>query len=333
MTFSCARIKHTIRIDTSAKTYFCCAMQDTPKFADYEELLASEWYESIIALQDKGVWPSECSQCKDQEDHGQTSFRIASNRKHQIFSKIDADYKVLDVSTDNICNAACQTCDYGSSSFYGKMLGRKKLVRNGGEKQVDRYLNEKVLQIDLAGGEPFYSKSYLKILDDLPSNVRWLRINTNGSVYRDISDILDRGIIVELTVSLDAIGRPFEYIRWPLKWDIANENFDRWLAIRDKYPTRLKLSVNYTVSALNIAIIDEMRDWTKARNVGLFYNYLKFKDVLDIRYSNRLTKRAINVKYDFPIAWDRDNDKELEKWLVKNDQLRKLDYRDYLGEI
>lgn len=332
MSFSCSRLEHTIRIDTDGSVYCCCVMRDQPKFDSIEAMKSSDWYADIIELQSQGIWPKECFQCRDQEDHGQPSFRTASNHKHKIFKRIDPEYRILDVSTDNVCNAACQTCDSGSSSYYAKVMGHKKLIVNAGEKKIDQHLDDKVLQIDLAGGEPFYSKSYLKILDNLPSNVRWLRINTNGSVYRDISNILDRGVIVELTVSLDAIGKPFEYIRWPLKWDTANENFDRWLAIRDKYPTRLKLSVNYTVSALNIAIIDEMRAWARDRNVGLAYNYLNRKDVLDIRYRNRLTERAINVEYDFPIAWDKDNDEQLMEWLSKNDKARNIDFREYLGE-
>lgn len=321
-----------MRIDTAGDVSFCCALNDNPNFSTVEEMRSSDWYAHMLTAEEQGVWPIECRQCKDQEDHGQPSFRTASLRKHAAFRKINKDYQILDVSTDNICNAACQTCGSGSSSYYGKIFGKKKLIVNGGEKLVDRYLTNNVVQIDLAGGEPLYSKSYRSIIENLPKSVKWLRINTNGSIYYDFTSILEKGIILELTVSLDGIGKTFEYVRWPLKWNTANENFDRWVELRNRYPNKMKLSVNYTVSALNIAQIDEMRVWTAERKVGLSYNYLNRVDVLNIRFRNRFTKHAINVKYDFPIANDIDNDHELGQWLDKNDTARKINYKDYLGD-
>jgi hypothetical protein len=332
MTFSCSRIDHTIRIDTTGDVYFCCAMRGQPMFASYQELRSSEWYKQIKDLAAQGIWPTECQQCKDQEDHGQPSFRTSSNRKHAIFRHINPDYRILDVSTDNVCNAACQTCNAGSSTFYAKTFGKKKLLVNKGESLIAQYLSDNVVQIDLSGGEPLYSRSYKNIIDNLPNSVRWLRINTNGSIYYDFASILDRNIILELTVSFDATGRAFEYIRWPLKWDQADENFNRWVELKNRYASRMKLSINFTVSALNIALIDDMRQYAKIHGVGLSYNYLNRMDVLDIRYRNHLTERAINVQYDFPIACDRNNDDELTEWLERNDQARKINYRDYLGE-
>lgn len=307
-------------------------MQGNPKFSSVEEMQESKWYSSMLTSQDRGEWPHECRQCLDQETHGQESHRLFSNRKSKIFDKINPSYRILDISVDNVCNAACQTCGPGSSSYYAKVMERKKFVENGGKQKINECLSDDVIQIELSGGEPLYSKSYDKIFDRLPTNLRWLRINTNGSIYYDFTDILEKGIIVELTVSFDGIGKPFEYIRWPLKWDLCNENFDRWLSLRDRFPQKFKLSIVYTVSALNIALIDDMRRWTAERKVGLTYNYLIRHDVLDIRYRNRLTERAINVKYDFPIACDCDNDIELGRWLEMNDRIRKINYRDYLGD-
>lgn len=332
MSFHCSRIKHTIRINTPGDVSFCCALRDNPEFTSVEEMYASAWYKHMLDCETTGIWPKECYQCKEQEDHNQPSFRTASNRKHPIFSKINSNYKILDVSTDNICNAACQTCGSESSSYYGKIMGKKKLIVNDGEKLIDQYLNDDVVQIDLAGGEPLYSKSYRKILENLPKSVRWLRINTNGSVYYDFTDILQRGIVLELTVSLDGTEKVFEYTRWPLKWDIANQNFKNWVKLREQFPNKLKLAINFTVSALNIANIDEIRKYAAEHKSGLSYNFLNRVTVLDIRYSNRLTKRAINVKYDFPIAWDKDNDQDLETWLAFNDKVRNINYRDYLGD-
>ena len=332
MTFTCSRLRHQIRIDTTGEIYPCCIMKNNPKFSSIEEMLEGDWYSEILDQEEQGIWPKECFQCLDQENHGQKSPKIISNERDKIFKRINPEYRIIDISVDNVCNAACQTCTAGNSSYYAKIIGRKKLIQKGGRSQIERCLNDNVIEIELSGGEPLYSKSHDRLFQDLPRNIRWLRINTNGSVYYDFTHILEKGIIVELTVSFDGIGKSFEYVRWPLKWDQCDRNFDRWLELRDRFPQRFKLSIVYTVSALNIACIDEMRKWTADKKVGLSYNYLINYDVLNIRYRNRLTKRAINVEYDFPIACDRDNDIELGKWLEMNDRLRKIDYRDYLGD-
>lgn len=332
MTFACSRIQHYLRINVKGDVSPCCVMEDVPKFSTFEEMLESEWYSSLLEQQNTGKWPSECSICLEQEKHNQQSIRSISNKKDKILKKINPNYRVLDVNVTNVCNSACQTCSSRYSSYYAKIEGKKKIIENGGESKFKQYLNDDVLQIEISGGEPLYSKSHRKFLEDLPANVRWIRINTNGSLYYDFTDILEKGIIIELTVSLDAIGKAFEYIRWPLKWADASENFDRWLSLRSRFPNRFKLGVNYTVSALNIGMIDEMKKWTSARNVGLSYNQLRFVDVLDIRYRNRFTKRSADIQYDFPIAWDRDNDAELERWLEMNDKMRKINYRDYLED-
>lgn len=334
MTFSCARIQHCIRINNTndEQVGFCCALKGKiPNFFSVDEMYASNWYAGFVQKQEQGIWPDECEQCSDQEKYNQLSFRQTSNKKHQVYKKLNPNYKVFDISTDNICNAACQTCGPGSSSLYAKIMNYSPMLQNKGIQYIERYLDDNVIQVDLAGGEPFYSKSYRKILANLPDSVKWLRINTNGSMPYDLSDLLNRGIVIELTVSIDAIGNLFEYIRWPLKWDVVEENLLFWIKQRDEN-SKLKLALNPTISALNIEHIEKIRDYAKKLNLAISYNHLNRVDVLDIRYRNKLTERAINVQYDFPIAVDRDNSIELEEWLKHNDQARGIDHRTYYGE-
>jgi MoaA/NifB/PqqE/SkfB family radical SAM enzyme len=80
--------------------------------------------------------------------------------------------------------------------------------------------------LDINGGEPSSSTNYLQLLDQLPPNVRYLRLNTNGSrVIKVLPDLVKKGIEVTVTVSLDGIGNIHDYVRWPIKW----ENVERTL--------------------------------------------------------------------------------------------------------
>jgi MoaA/NifB/PqqE/SkfB family radical SAM enzyme len=237
----------------------------------------------------------------------------------------------LDLAPDNICNAACPICNVFCSSFYAKTVGKEHLIQNRGHDRIAELLQEGVVQIDFTGGDPLYSQQLRKYLDRLPSTVRWIRINTNASTYYDFTKLLESNMQVELTLSVDGTGKLFEYTRWPLIWDQVDANINRWVEMRERFPT-LRLGINMTVSALNIHSIDEMREYASSKGIGLAFGRLINVDVLDIKYLNPLTKRAINVEYEYPIACDKDNTDELAAWLEENDRARKIDFRDYLGE-
>jgi sulfatase maturation enzyme AslB (radical SAM superfamily) len=83
---------------------------------------------------------------------------------------------------------------------------------------------ERVVHLDINGGEPSASKNYRNILKNIPPAVASVRINTNCSmVIPEIQQLVERGVHVTVTVSLDGIGRVHDYVRWPIKW----ENFER----------------------------------------------------------------------------------------------------------
>jgi len=332
MNFYCSRIKHSIYIDTQGNISFCCLTKDNPSFSSYKDMLNSEYYKNLLKTQNSGNYPVECERCEFIEKSGQNSYRYYSNKKDLIYKKINQNYKIIEIQPDNICNAACFTCDSNYSSFYAKMIGKEKLSISNGIKKLHDCITNDVVQIDISGGEPLYSKSYLKILENLPNSVKWIRINTNGSIYHDFSNILIQDKILELTCSLDSIEKPFEYIRWPLKWNVVSTNFDKWINLREKFPKNFKLNVNFTISALNVKYVNKMKTWAKEKKVGLNLSFVQHVDVLDIKYQNRLTNAAKNVILDFPIAWDNNNDLELIEWLEKNDKLRKINYQDFLGE-
>jgi MoaA/NifB/PqqE/SkfB family radical SAM enzyme len=189
-------------------------------------------------------------------------------------------------------------------------------------------INENVVQLDIAGGEPLYSKLSLEILGNLPRSVKWLRINTNASNYYDFTDLLESGVNCELTLSIDAVGRLFNYIRWPLEWSKVDANIDKWIDLRERYP-KLRMGINAVVSALNIGYLDELDAYAKERNIGIYYSYLRNVDVLSVKYRNFLTQPAKDAKYNLPIAVDRDNTQELMEWFDKNDRMRGIDYRHY----
>ena len=328
MSFSCNRLKHGVSVGIRGSSFRpCCLITKKPGFDSLEEMRSSDWYYNLLDKEKEGIWPAECSICHEQEQQNQPSVRQASNKKHKLYSSINPNYTILDISPNNVCNSACQTCNPSQSTFYAKIAGVKQLMMQD-DNWVLNLINEDVVQIEIAGGEPLYSKISLKILGNLPKSVKWLRINTNASNYYDFTNLLESGVNCELTLSIDAVGRLFNYIRWPLEWSKVDANIESWLELRQKYP-QLRVGINAVVSALNIGHLNELETYASERNIGLYYSYLRNIDVLSVKYRNFLTEPAKDAKYNLPIAVDRDNTHKLLEWFDKNDRMRSIDFRHY----
>ena len=327
MSFSCNRLKHGITVEMAGSFRPCCLITKKPGFKSLKEMRSSDWYNDLLDKEKEGIWPDECSICHVQEQQNQLSIRQTSNKKHKLYSSMNPNYQILEISPNNVCNSACQTCEPSKSTFYSKIAGIKQLRKLDDDWVLD-LINEDIVQLDIAGGEPLYSKISLEILGNLPKSVKWLRINTNASNYYDFTNLLEAGVNCELTLSIDAVGRLFNYIRWPLEWSKVDANIDKWLELRQKYP-RLRMGINAVVSALNIGHLSELDAYAKERNIGLYYSYLRNIDVLSVKYRNFLTEPAKDAKYNLPIAVDRDNTHELLEWFDKNDRMRGIDYRHY----
>jgi hypothetical protein len=68
-------------------------------------------------------------------------------------------------------------------------------------------------------------------------------------------------------VSVDAHGADNEYIRYPSKWPILEENIDYFLSIPNG-----KIYLNCTVSNLNFLLLDRIINWANEKNIYFHYS-------------------------------------------------------------
>jgi sulfatase maturation enzyme AslB (radical SAM superfamily) len=126
------------------------------------------------------------------------------------------------------------------------------------------------VHLDINGGEPAYSKNYKRILENLPSNLRTLRLNTNCStVLTELIAISNQGIEVTVTVSCDGIGPVHELIRWPIPWQTFYDN----LMIYRSMPVKVNLWT--TVSVLNMDDLPNIQSFAQEHGIDHSYAYLK----------------------------------------------------------
>tara|TARA_R110002126_G_scaffold200122_1_gene347760 strand:- start:552 stop:1331 length:780 start_codon:yes stop_codon:yes gene_type:complete len=227
------------------------------------------------------------------------------------------NYLIVGGILDNVCNSACFSCDASYSTKIGSLTNKIYPIVNNSEAYWQLPL-DRVVHLDINGGEPSASKNYKKVLQNLPPNLKSLRLNTNCSlVIEELEDIVAKGIDVTVTVSLDGIGDVHDYVRWPIKWDKFYSNLMIYKSMN------VKLNTWTTVSALNIRDFKNIIKFVKQNKLEHSYAFLEKPDVLSVKYRNKFTS-ACAGQFDL-VATQRNNDFELEAFLEEQDKLRGID--------
>jgi sulfatase maturation enzyme AslB (radical SAM superfamily) len=144
-------------------------------------------------------------------------------------------------------------------------------------------------------------------------------------VIPEIQQLVERGVHVTVTVSLDGIGRVHDYVRWPIKW----ENFERNLDIYKNMGIQ-ELNTWTTVSSLNIGNLKNIFAYTKEQDLDHSWALLEQPDVLNVKYSNHFTRTAdVPDELKSIVAQDQDNTVELQFWTYSQDQLRGIKLWNY----
>ena len=329
----CPRIDHFVRFNANGTIGKCGHMVGAPTFKSWDEMENSAWVESLKIQMNRGQWPLECQRCQQTEESAQQSVRLNSIIRDKLLSAINKDYLILGGVLDNICNSACQTCSAKLSTKIGSLYSSNyvKVDNNVLFAQVPR---ERIVELDLNGGEPTASPAYQRILNNLPQHIKILRVNTNGSrVLPNIESILERKIQVIITLSLDGVGAIHDYVRWPVKWSKYTKTVERYKQLKTEYKN-LRLEAWTTVSALNARDFDNIVKYANTNGLNHSWAFLNTPKQLDPRQINYLTLQAretiSNPDVKKQLATQDYNQAELDEYIIIQDRLRNISIKDYL---
>lgn len=272
----CPRLDHFVRFNSNGTVSRCGHMTNAPQFDTLEIMESSTWLAKTKEKMSLDIWPAECVRCQETEPDSIRNFSI------QLDDQTDRpDYLQVGGVLDNVCNAACLSCNETLSTRIGSLTGKGFPVYNN----LDQFYTlpqDRIVHLDINGGEPSYSKNYKKLLANLPPNLRTLRLNTNcNTVLDELTEIANRGIEVTVTVSCDGIGPVHELVRWPIKWDTFYKN----LMIYKTMPVKLNLWT--TVSILNIDDLPNIQAFAKENDIDHACAYLKHPAELDVNNIDR----------------------------------------------
>jgi len=309
-------------------------------------------------------WPSNCKECNLAESQGRgDSGRGNSNYAYKHYQ---ADDITLEIRPGSVCNFACQTCWPEASSRVAQFHSQAGLIdiKNINSTSIDNFdfllpVAKRIRDVVLLGGEPFYDKSCKKFLawaqEHLTANITMF---TNGSML-DLDFLKKYAGQVTLVFSLDAVGKPAEYIRLGTVWDDVIANYK--LA---KQFTNVR--INITCSPYNYhhikSIIDLLvDDWPECVTFGTPTSN-KFQEsiipmhirpsiikslrdasisILQANIETSQKQNALNAIRDIILKlsnnhWDQTGHAEFCKHVNAMDRVKKVyaqDYCDILNEI
>ena len=231
-----------------------------------------------------------CASCWHTEDQGFTSLRQRMAKEFEIL-KIDVEQKSLtnvEIDLTNLCNLKCLMCSESESSA---VLAENIRLGINRHSQKDFQWSEQALEnlqellacrpkvVNIRGGEPFYVKQLLKIIESIPENVARsmvLHITTNATVWTEHwQQALSKFKLVRFMFSVDAVGDLYEYMRFPGNWTMTSSNIDHIL----KLPN-VKGLVHCVIQNLNVGGIGHLIDWCQQRSLWLDIALLNTPDYL-----------------------------------------------------
>lgn len=268
----------------------------------------------------KGQKPKECWRCWKLEDDNAVSYRQKWNRRYQNEPR-DVSLRVIDIRLSNKCNLQCKMCGPHFSDQIGKNVleavkhtNYKNEFHNNNFRPTDNKLlfnlknslpqNKTIGRIKLGGGEPMIMDEVEDFLQALVEKGRTdldiFVLSNCTTIKTSIIDILTKFNKVEISCSIDGVGKWIEYQRFPCSWKSIERNFKR---LQD---AGITATLTPCFSMLNILGLAEYIDWVNS--LGIVYtsfNEVHFPSclhwsVIPIDFRKDLNDRLENISFKVP---------------------------------
>lgn len=272
-------------------------------FRVWEDSIESVWHsqdmQEIRSKMLAGQKVRGCDQCYKIEKHGGFSPRNDVNRSIDPDRRFDILPENLpyhmDIKLSNKCNLACRMCQPKDSSRIN--LEFEKIIEKDREFEIfensaleDPFLNLELKEIPdweesdffkaemskmkaslgsmcIAGGEPFFLKSFFDLLDIYIENGKskdmTITLTTNLTTFptKKIEILTKNFHRINFNVSLDAVDHHLSYIRYPSKWESVKENILKLCEIiRD---TNSMIFFSTTIQTYNILYVHEVFEFVE----------------------------------------------------------------------
>lgn len=249
-----------------------------------------DWFEGayltdVREKMHKGELLPECSVCYRREKLHGASSRTHINKKYFASNSdtVEHSIKKVDVKIGNKCNLKCKMCfPYASSELWKewKDLGWNTKDKDPNKetswKYYDGYFKEdyswpkdksnmdkikdavvncKLLHV--TGGEPMINPEFFDLLKhcietDTAKDII-LDVTTNATkIHPRFFDLAKQFKQLELTISMDGVGKTYEYVRYPANYNAVYRNIVRYHEFVKSLGGESKLVFNFVLQIWNL---------------------------------------------------------------------------------
>lgn len=260
----------------------------------------NEYFKKIRREFLEGKWPENCNRCEYVESLNGHSKRIEENKYHYELNKhlidtTNSDGSVsyyppnIDIRVGTICNLKCIHCGTGASSKWNEDKSLLNKYPNTESYDIDNKWIEQdsfiwdnikenlghTKKFNFLGGEPFANKQHNKFIEETAKTEYAKEITlhyvSNGTLLTEkMFDQLSNFKTVVIRLSLDAIGVPGEYFRFPIKWDMFKQKLELMQKYANKYNS-FDIGVQWTCSNVSMFYLTDTYDYIKKN-----YPHIKF---------------------------------------------------------
>ena len=246
------------------------------------DVFQSEYFNIIRKKMLNGEKLKSCWRCYEEEDAGINSMRLWAGQHMEESTELNLEY--LEIESGRFCNLKCRSCNpYTSSGFHpeiksskfmadhfrmdvnDKMLDPKNQLNNA-FLSLSRKQSQSLKYLRVTGGEPFLSEYFLEYIIKLndwgiAKNIT-LEVFTNSSFFpKDkFLKVLAQFKAVNLSLSIDAIGKRSDYLRSGSDWKVIEDTARKWYRFSVENSV-INFHINTTISIYNVLYLQELFDW------------------------------------------------------------------------
>ena len=339
---SCKFLDGGYTVGTRGTIKPCCVMRGVPNQPFWENKHHQEvdWWKEVKSDLESGIRHPYCYACWNLEAVGERSTR---NHGNDWFVKDwigpITPWTWVDLKLGNLCNLQCRMCHAGNSTQIAKEIDNNldedwpahTMKKYRGNLRVTDWYNDsefydqlrnnasKIRYLKFTGGEP-------TIISHVHDVMEWFvksghaehidaQITTNGTNTKmELYENMEKFKSAEVRVSVDGVGKVYEYIRYPHKW----KQFEKNMGI---LTTQFDLAVSfcYTLVPYNLFDIDNFSAWfstIKTNTVsGWSINPATVPDFMDVR---NLPEDMIQRAIEYLSNYDNESTRAL-KYLTSPD--------------
>jgi len=232
-----------------------------------------------------GIRDPACSVCWKMEDKGLKSYRNNSFDENTALD-YEKNLEIIDVTISNICNLRCRMCTPGNSNLLmkdHKYFEENNLLSELGDAIKDRWSASvphathqspqwkwllenpsKIKMLKMSGGEPFYDKEVIKLLQSYIDNDTAkdivLAFHTNGTQFDDnLISMLQQFKGNKHTLSIDGVNKVYDYIRYPGTFKEIENQLPKYIS--EVVDVEDWVDFNFVLTSLNVLNAGDYIKW------------------------------------------------------------------------